>query len=128
MQTQFILYVKSQQKSTEFYSKLLDKEPVLFVKGMTEFLLNDKTKLGLMPNKGIAKLFPKEIKHPDLGTMIPRCELYLNVLDVDFYYQKAIELGAKAINSPKERDWGDYVGYVMDFDGHIIAFNQKEFT
>ena len=122
MQVQFILYVKNQNKSTDFYSKLLDKEPVLFVKGMTEFILNDKTKLGLMPNKGIAKLFSKQIKHPDSGTMIPRCELYLYVSDVDLHYQKAIALGARPINSPKLRDWGDYVGYVMDTDGHIIAF------
>ena len=89
---------------------------------MTEFQLNKQAKLGLMPNKGIAKLFPKYIKQPETGTFIPRCELYIKVDDVDTNYQKAIDLGATAINKPQQRDWGDYVGYVMDLDGHIVAF------
>lgn len=122
MQIQFILYVKDQKKSTEFYSELLNLTPILYVEGITEFSLNENTKLGLMPNNGIAKLFSREVKHPSLGTMIPRCELYLEVSNVDEYYEKALSLGARAINSPQIRDWGDYVGYVMDADGHIIAF------
>jgi len=122
MHIQFILYVANQELSTDFYEKLLGKEPVLLVKGITEFQLNKKTKLGLMPNNGIAKIFPKEVRHPKTGTLIPRCELYLAVDDVELFYRKALNLGAKAINPPKQRDWGDFVGYVMDRDGHIIAF------
>ncbi len=125
MQIQFILYVKNQKESTDFYSKLLDIEPVLFVEGMTEFQLNKKTKLGLIPNQGIAKLLPRNIKQPKTGTLIPRCELYLAVDDVELYFNKALVLGAVAINPPKQRDWGDFVGYVMDNDGHIIAFYNK---
>lgn len=37
---QFILFVADQTRSTEFYRKLLDKEPVLEVPGMTEFELS----------------------------------------------------------------------------------------
>jgi len=122
MKTQFILYVADQQKSTIFYSKLLEKKPCLFVEGMTEFQLNSQTKLGLMPNKGIAKLFPKHIKQPESGIFIPRCELYLEVDKVNKHYKKALDLGATPINKPQKRDWGDYVGYVMDLDGHIVAF------
>jgi len=126
MQAQFILYVKNQQKSTDFYSKLLEIEPSLFVAGMTEFQLNKQTKLGLMPNNGIAKLLPKYIKQPELGAFIPRCELYLEVDNVATNYQRALDLGATPINEPQQRDWGDYVGYVMDLDGHIVAFYNRK--
>jgi len=122
MQITFILYVNNQKESTKFYSKLLDLEPSLFVKGMTEFILNENTKLGLMPNDGIAKLFPKNLVHPKEGIGIPRCEFYINSDDVKKQYQRAIDLGAKEINKPSLRDWGAYVGYVSDIDGHIIAF------
>ncbi|HIP47704.1 MAG TPA: lactoylglutathione lyase [Lutibacter sp.] len=126
MQVQFILYVQDQNKSTEFYKNLLDKKPCLFVQGMTEFQLNKNTKLGLMPNDSIAKLIPQYIKHPNTGTTIPRCELYLKVDDVNTCYKKALNLGATPINEPQQRDWGDYVGYVMDLDGHIVAFYSKK--
>ena len=126
MQVQFILYVNNQDKSTAFYTELLGKKPVLNVPGMTEFELNSQTKLGLMPNTGIAKLFSDEIALPEKGTGIPRCELYIEVEDVDKCYDKALQLGARSINAPQKRDWGDYVGYVMDRDGHIIAFYTKK--
>jgi len=122
MKTQFILYVSNQAISTEFYSKILDKQPTLFVEGMTEFSLSKSTKLGLMPNDSITKLFPDTIPNPKKATHIPKCELYLEVPSVDKSYKQVLDLGVKPINSPKQRDWGDYVGYVMDFDGHIIAF------
>ena len=116
-----ILYVSNQNKSTQFYTDLLEKEPILQVTGMTEFQLNNFTKLGLMPEKGIAKIL-QNMPNPALANGIPKCELYLFVNDVKKTFQKALKLGAKEINLPQERDWGDFVGYVSDFDGNIIAF------
>lgn len=116
-----ILYVSNQDKSTQFYTDLLNKKPILQVPGMTEFQLNNYTKLGLMPEKGIAKIL-KNMPNPNLANGIPKCELYLFVNDVKKTYHNAIKLGAKEINLPQERDWGDFVGYVCDFDGNIIAF------
>ena len=52
-----ILYVNDQQASTVFYTKLFRQNPDLNVPGMTEFNLTETCKLGLMPNKGIAKYF-----------------------------------------------------------------------
>ena len=54
---EFILYVRNQEESKNFYKILLDKEPSLNVPGMTEFLLEENCKLGLMPNDGIGKIF-----------------------------------------------------------------------
>ena len=46
---EFILYVSDQKKSRDFYSFVLDLQPSLDVEGMTEYILSDRTKLGLMP-------------------------------------------------------------------------------
>ena len=119
--THFILYVSNQEVSTHFYSELLELKPILNVPGMTEFQLNRYTKLGLMPEKGIAKILTN-MPNPALANGIPKCEIYLFVNDVIKTYKKALILGAKEINLPKNRDWGDFVGYVSDFDGNIIAF------
>ncbi len=118
--THFILYVSNQETSTRFYSELLELKPILNVPGMTEFQLNNHTKLGLMPEKSIAKIL-MNMPNPALANGIPKCELYLFVNDVKKTFNKAIKLGAKEINLPQERDWGDFVGYVSDFDGNIIA-------
>lgn len=64
---QTILYVNDQQASTAFYSKLFRKNPDLNVLGMTEFKLAENCKLGLMPNKGIAKILSNKTRHPDEG-------------------------------------------------------------
>ena len=119
-----ILYVSNQEKSTQFYTYLLGQKPILNVPGMTEFQLNKFTKLGLMPEKGIAKIL-NNMPNPELANGIPKCELYLFVNNVKKTFEKALKLGAKEINLPQERDWGDFVGYVSDFDGNILAFAKK---
>lgn len=119
---EFILYVSDQQRSKEFYRMLLRLEPVLDVPGMTEFQLGDNCKLGIMPENGIAKILTDRTQHPEKGNGIPRCELYLKVSSVHEYFERAIMLGAKIISEAQLRDWGDLVGYVQDFDGHIVAF------
>jgi uncharacterized glyoxalase superfamily protein PhnB len=98
---------------------------VVDVPGMTEFLLSDDCKLGLMPNHGIAKIIGDMLPHPAQGIGIPRSELYLYVDHAEKRYNKAIQVGATAVNPICERDWGDKVGYVADRDGHIIAFAEN---
>lgn len=120
-----ILYVDDQQKSCEFYQKIFRKKADLNVPGMTEFILADNFKLGLMPNKGIAKILANKTPHPDLGNGIPRCELYFYVDNIDSEFDHALNNGAKFISPVENRDWGDRVCYFADLDGHIIAFAEK---
>ena len=120
-----ILYVNDQQLSTEFYTKLFSQNPELNVPGMTEFQLAKNFKLGLMPNKGIAKILADKTPHPDKGNGIPRCELYLYVENIEWEYTNAINTGAQLISKIKDRDWGDKVCYFADPDGHIITFAEK---
>jgi predicted lactoylglutathione lyase len=124
-QCEIILYVIDQQKSSSFYAALFDMEPFLNVPGMTEFLLTDTVKLGLMPENGIAKILLDRTPHPSTGKGIPRCELYLHTDRVEELFQRAIQLGAKEISGIQERDWGNTVGYVTDMDGHVLAFAHR---
>lgn len=119
---EIILYVADQQKSRDFYSAILQKQPTLDVQGMTEFNLCEGLKLGLMPEKGIAKILLDKTPHPETGNGIPRCELYILSDNIEEPYNRAIAAGAKEVSKIQDRDWGDSVGYVADFDGHIIAF------
>ncbi len=115
----------NQERSKDFYEKLLKIKPSLHVPGMTEFILAENVKLGLMPEKGIVKIIAKHLPHPSKGQGIPKCELYLKVNTPLNYLKRGMKLGGKEISKFQIRDWGDKVGYLSDLDGHIIAFAQK---
>jgi len=122
LQFEIILYVSDQSRSAKFYSAILRKGPSLDVPGMTEFMLTDKVRLGLMPNSGIVKILKDKTPHPAKGNGIPRCELYVISDNPHDDLMNAVNNGAIVVSEVGYRDWGDYVGYVADPDGHIIAF------
>lgn len=122
---EFILYVADQKISRDFYCKILDKEPVLDVNGITEFLLSGECKLGLMPASGIKKILGNAVPNPETGNGIPRCELYLYVINIEECYNRAVKAGATEVSPVMLRNWGEKVGYLSDPDGHIIAFASK---
>ena len=121
----FIIYVPDQEKSRIFYEQVLGKPPVLSVPGMTEFQINENSKLGLMPEKGIARLLGDHCAPPPWPKDFPRCELYLMVEDVEASFKRLIEAGGKIISKPSLRNWGDMVAYSADPDDHIVAFAKK---
>lgn len=125
MKAHIILYVKDQTQSSAFYCYALGLKPALDVEGMTEFVINDGTVLGLMPETGIKRLLGDSIRDPQLGHGIPRAELYLLVDEPQIYFQRALEAGAKSLSPLELRDWGDTVAYCEDLDGHILAFAKR---
>ncbi|MFA6238082.1 MAG: VOC family protein [Bacteriovorax sp.] len=118
-----ILYVADQKRSAELYRELLGLEPILDVPGMTEFKLSDNHILGLMPEKGIKKLLGEKLPDPTKGSGIPRAELYFRVKDPEAYLKRAWELKLFELSPLLPRDWGASAGYVLDFDGHVLAFS-----
>jgi uncharacterized glyoxalase superfamily protein PhnB len=117
-----ILYVEDQQRSALFYEQVLGQEPLLNVPGMTEFLINENFKLGIMPEAGIARIICPVATNPAMANGIPRCELYLIVENPELSLVHALSSGAREISKASIRDWGDTVAYCMDPDGHILAF------
>lgn len=122
---QFIIYVADQKRSTDFYRRLLSREPVLEVPGMTEFELTASLKLGIMPENGIARILTEKMPNPANGNGIPRCEIYLLSERLQPYYERAIELDAVLVSDIAERDWGHRVCYFHDPDGHVLAFAEE---
>ena len=125
METIFILYVADQEASKTFYEKILAKAPCLHVPGMTEFQLSPLSKLGLMPEKGIAKIISPPLPAPETGQGVPRCELYFQVENPEKQAQIALEHGAQEVDPLKNRDWGDAAVYLSDPDGHVLAFARR---
>ena len=122
MKIHFILYVSNQERSTVFYSEVLDKAPTLNVPGMTEFRLADGTVLGLMPEAGIVNLLGPAILDPALVRGVPRAEVYLVVDDPTAFYARAIAAGAHELSRLALRDCGHRAAYCLDPDGHVLAF------
>lgn len=122
MKAHFILYVSDQQRSTAFYSCVLGEAPTLNVPGMTEFSLEDSAVLGLMPEDGITRLLGAAINHPSTAHGAPRSELYLLVEDAAAFHARALASGARELSPLALRDWGHFVAYSLDPDGHVLAF------
>ncbi|HNR56617.1 MAG TPA: VOC family protein [Flavobacteriales bacterium] len=120
MEVEFILYVKDQQGSRDFYARLLGLDPTLDVPGMTEFDLGG-CKLGLMPEEGIARMITPAMPHPAQAHGVPRCELYLMVADLPAALDRASSAGASLVAPAADRDWGHRVAYFADPDGHVLA-------
>jgi len=125
MTAHFILYVEDQARSAAFYREALRQAPTLDVPGMTEFRLAEGAVLGLMPEAGIKRLLGPALADPARGRGVPRAEIYLLAGAAGTRQQNAIAAGARELSPVQPRDWGHRVGYVLDPDGHVLAFAEK---
>lgn len=121
----FIVFVKNQETSREFYQKVLGIGPSLDVPGMTEFTISDTARLGLMPEEGISRILEGRIPHPQQAGGVPRSEIYLYVDQPDTYFNRLETAGGRQVSAGAIRNWGDYVAYGTDPDGHLVAFAEK---
>ncbi len=121
-----IIYVRDQEKSKLFYEELLGYKPNLHVPGMTEFQLLNNALLGIMPEERIMRVLQNKIPNPKEANGIPRSEIYLFVDDPDEYYIRLVNAGGTGISKAELRNWGDYVAYGSDIDGHILAFAKRK--
>lgn len=120
MDVHTILYVSDQKRSRDFFTDILNLQPTLDVPGMTEFKLSENHVLGLMPENGIRKILGTQIGEFSTGS--PRAELYLRVENPRDMHSRSLMAGARELSPVLDRAWGDSAGYVMDFDGHVLAF------
>lgn len=124
MVAHFILYVADQARSAAFYAHVLGVTPRLDVPGMTELALPGGAVLGLMPEEGIRRLLPA-LPDPAPARGVPRAELYLVVSEPAVYLARALASGATLLSPLTPRDWGHDVGYLLDADGHVLAFARE---
>jgi hypothetical protein len=122
MGAHFIFYISDQVRSESFYCSVLAIQPRLSVPGMTGFDLPGGGVLGLMPEQNIRRLLGPVLPDPAAANGIPRAELYLLLSEPDSYHQRALSLGAKELSPVMPRSWGHSAGYLLDPDGHVLAF------
>jgi len=122
----FILYVADPARSSAFYAAALGRAPRLQVPGMTEFDLAEGAVLGLMPVEGIRRLLGPPLPDPGRAQGVPRAELYLVVADAAAAHARALAAGGRELSPPLPRDWGHRAGYLLDPDGHVLAFASRD--
>lgn len=71
------------------------------------------------------RLLGDRLPDPAAAAGIPRAELYLFVSDPARYHARALECGASELSEPAPRGWGDVAAYVLDPDGHVLAFARR---
>lgn len=123
--THFILFIDDQARSREFYSFVLEKEPILDVLGMTEFELPGGGVLGLMPSQGITKLLGPALPDPAAANAVSKAELYLESAIAEAMFERALSAGATPLSLFQERDWGHSAAYCLDPDGHVVAMAKE---
>jgi catechol 2,3-dioxygenase-like lactoylglutathione lyase family enzyme len=119
-----VFFVRDQRASADFYRRVLACEPTLDVPGMTELAIGDRVVLGLMPERGIARLLEGAVDPASAGG-VPRAELYLLVDDPAAYHARALAAGARELSPLLPRDWGEAAAYSQDPDGHVLAFAHR---
>ena len=116
----FVLYVRDQARSRDFYAAVLGRAPTLDVPGMTELALDDATILGLMPETGIVRLLGPDVDPAKLRG-VGRAELYLVVDDPAAFHARALAAGARELSPLLDRAWGHRAAYSLDPDGHVLG-------
>lgn len=115
-----ILYVRDQEAARAFYESVLGVPPTLHVPGMTEFEIRSGAVLGLMPERGIARLL--DLPAGEMPRDGIRGEVYLVVALPESYHRRALAAGAKELSAMAPRDWGYRAAYSLDPDGYVLAF------
>ncbi|EMO7836180.1 TPA: VOC family protein [Morganella morganii] len=108
-----ILYVIDVEKSTRFYTRLLNAEPVEQYSEFSVFALSDDMILGLQAKSGI-----DPAPQPHIGGM-EICMSDISNREVDEIFRKWSELGVEIIMKPAMLDFG-YTFVATDPDGHRL--------
>ncbi len=120
------LNIEGAASAVEFYKRVFgatvlmrDEEPsgivshAMLKMGETTVMLSDPTSADVKQNDthGLSRS-PRSYG----GTPV---HLYIYVADVDEVFKRAIEAGAKTIDVPEDREWGDRCGGIEDPYGHV---------
>lgn len=124
-QVYFLLYVRDQQSSAKYYARVLDREPIVDVPGVTEFELRQGTILALMPVASAKRLLGDSVPDPAGALGIPKAEAYLVVDAPDAYHARALAGGGREVSPFQVRDWGHRAAYSIDPDGNVLAFAER---
>lgn len=111
--TYFLLYVENPMASADFYSRLLDKQPVQASADFTLFILDSGIKLGLWSRQVVKPEAQASAGGGELGWAVDSREA------VDELHQHWRALGITIVQPPTAMGFG-YTLLALDPDGHRL--------
>lgn len=116
-----ILYVKDVKKSLNFYSRAFGFKIKLIAPG-AEYgeLVSGETTLSFASVKLGKSNLSKGFQQSGATRKPFGIEIAFSTTDVYALMKKAVKLGAKTYEKPRQKPWGQTVGYLKDPDGFLI--------
>lgn len=115
-----ILAVEDLPRALAFYRAVTTWDAPVETPVYAELRSPNGFRLGLYDRQGFGRNIGR-VPEPIAGP-VATTELYLFVEDVDASMRRAGDAGALLLDEPRDRPWGDRVGYVADPDGYVVAF------
>ena len=114
-----ILYVEDVEKTLDFYEQAFGiKKQFLHESGDYGELDTGETKLAFASYE-LAELNGIGFSQPPVKET-SRMEIALVTENVQDAFNNAVRAGAKDVQVPKEKPWGQTVGYVRDINGFLV--------
>ena len=114
-----ILAVENLPRAVEFYRAVLGWQQLVDTPVYVELSSPNGMRFGLY-NRDNFGLNIGQVPAPIAGP-VATTEIYLYADDLDAVLLRATSAGATLLDPPRDRAWGDRVGYVADLDGYVVA-------
>lgn len=116
-----IFYVKDVVKSIEFYEKAFGMQRK-FIAPNEEYgeMLTGDTTLGFATLEMADTNIPLELEISEPAKKTLGMEIGFTATDVPAAIQQAVNAGATLVAEPKEKPWGQTVGYIRDLNGFLV--------
>lgn len=116
-----ILYVKDVTQSVAFYEKAFGlQQHFIDESGQYAQMETGSTKLAFASNELANSNLTNGFQENNLKNQPAGVEIAFTTDDVDTAFNRAVEAGAVSEVAPKQKPWGQKVGYVRDLDGVLI--------
>ncbi len=121
-----IFYVKDVPETVSFYEKAFGiKTKFIHESNQYAELETGSTALAFASDQLGAMNLPNGYIHHNLAQKPLGAEICFTVDDVEAAFKKAVDAGALAIVEPKQKPWGQLVGYVRDPHRILIELASK---
>lgn len=118
-----ILAVDDLERSAAFYEGAFAWKRVVDAPVYIEYATGQSTRVALYQRDAFAVNTGGQPSRAD-RTSTTATELYLRVDDLDERIRRLRAVGARELDSLRQRDWGDDAAYFADPDGNVLAVSR----